>query len=112
MLVWLLGFRVYEESWSAAAIRELTSPFLLLPLAVFVRYVARRTGDDATTATAMRWLASGVVISIGAVGVDLIPVGWLESVVDVVLLILAASWLGDGFRALSANARDRGVRPR
>ncbi|GAA2470231.1 hypothetical protein [Winogradskya humida] len=102
LVVFLLGYRLHEESWSEAVNREATAPLLLLPLAVYLRYAAR-TGPVVPARTALRWLGSGALLCISAVGVDLISLRWVEAILDGIVLVLGASFLGDAFRSLTRN---------
>jgi uncharacterized membrane protein YoaK (UPF0700 family) len=98
MLVIVLAYRLHEQSWPEAFAQAATAPILLLPLAVFVRYAAQQTARETSVLPAVRSLASGVLMFAGALGVDLVHAGWLENVLDSILLMLGAPFLGEAFR--------------
>jgi hypothetical protein len=103
LIVFVLACRLRVRSWPDAVAETVTAPILLLPLAVFVRYAAQQTAREISVLPAVRSLASGVLMCFGALGVDLVHVGWLENVLDSILLIMGAPFLGDGCRKLAAK---------
>ncbi|WP_436535953.1 hypothetical protein [Actinoplanes sp. HUAS TT8] len=100
VLVFALGFWVHGRSWSGV-----TLPLLLLPSAVFVRYAAQPAAGRVPVLRILGAYGSGVLLCLGALAVDVVPAGWVELVLDVLLLILGAAFLGDGFRWSATGRR-------
>lgn len=111
-LVMLAGYRVSTDTWRDAVQETATSPYMLLAMFGFGVYTLGREAPTRTMRRAWWWLGSGVIGCVSAVSVEVLPVSWIEAVLDGLLVIFGAISLGDGFRTIgdrlsSLTRRDR-----
>jgi hypothetical protein len=104
-LILFLSYRFHEETWAAAAHRLAVSPVSWMALAVFVAYVVGRPSPPTPLVRSAGWVVAGALLCFGALGIDLLPIRWLEIIADVVLVGLGMSFVGDGFRGLFSAGR-------